>query len=461
MKKLYLYLIAGFIALAVVVTPKVVESFVEDEISKEIEQAKSNGIDFKVLNKEGYFTTKRDVQISISDTTKFLTYLIDSAPTMDDQVSGLMKQMVVSLEVNLNDAFNGTTVSGTITNSNLIPSDIVAQLYLSKFSPSIMDNVAKSQELIKIVKPMLDEKQFLIDMVVDSNKNIKRLKVKDIDQKHKYIDNIFVFKYLGDLLEQQTSGSRTKGIYVLDKYEMGLGNDILSTGVAINDVNYKFQYTNDFEGQLDFVAKNIEYFVRYKEYEKLNDEFSLKKLDAFSNVEVLNNAFSADLKYKIEDLKKLDPKIDMSIKNSRLDIKLSGLDKKSVIDLSKNLQAITIDPNMLESSVQTILNKGFKSKIAFDIKDFKISDTTVEDIQLDLKLAIDKNNEKIDQNFSIIDNLLKLNGTLRLLNSDVTKLVQGNANLDQFISSAKKDGEHLIFDLKFDEKFYVNEKAVN
>lgn len=461
MKKIYLYLTIAFISLAVVITPKLIDSFVEDELSKEIGSAKSKGLEFKILNKQGYFSTKRDVQISIVDSTEFFLYLIDNVAKINLAQAQTLKQLIYLTQNNINQTFNGTIINGVITNSNLIPSDLTAQLYLSKFSPYIMNSAQSDNELSKIITPILDNKVLLVDMVIDSNKNIKKLKVKDIDQKYKYIDTVFVIKYIGNLLEQQVSGQKEKGIYQLDKYELGLRNPLLSAGMALSDLNYQFNFRNDYEGRFDIQAKNLEYFIRYEDDKRLNNEFSLKKLDAFSNIKVKSGSFDINLNYKIKGLVKLDPRYDISVKNSKLDVKINQINKKGMLDLIENIQNESRDSISLVESLKSVINNGFKSKVAFELKDFRIIDTTLEDIKLDLKLYIDKNNKNIDDKLTIVNELLKVEGKIKLLEADVTKLVEQNETLEQFINSAKKDGNYFIFDLKFDKNFYINQKLIN
>ena len=443
-KKLIVIGAAAAIALAVVL-PFIGNASVEKVTQERITMLEKNGIKVERSdNGSSYMETKSHYLFTLEDQEAFQNYITTLSK---DQVPNYLSAM-------LDDVVMGADV---VYSNLLIDSDISLDLYPVAFREASADRMkAEDPKLYAEMVKMLDEKAFLYHM----NYNVTGEKfdgyIKDIDKnlefdggkKAKIIFKSATFTGTGTLVEPKSVHMEIKEADV---------------DFTMPDASRMLLEMRDLESDNSFSAKNsfdLNYDMRQLHF---NYEDVMGKIDIRSkNMKMVSSSLSKDkklstkLRTSIESFKMNDLNGSLELQNFRFVMDADSIDEEAyeafqtasekagsssqftmlaaigvvAKGLNVNVEQLSVDKLQVRDSK---LMDGFNHKISLKVK---ADDTLVQKIQVS-PLAMLQN--------------LDIDATLRFTNKFYNYLLQKNKNLVMANTYAKKEGSHVLFDIKLKE----------
>ncbi len=129
--------IAGLVVAGIASTPLIISKTIDSKIEANRVVLEKNGFKQEILNKSGYFESKRIFSLEVIDAQKARDFLLDKLVEKNAQYKLFAQSMKSGTKEEMNDAFNGLSFKGEMTNSNLFPSDSKISLALDKLPTSI------------------------------------------------------------------------------------------------------------------------------------------------------------------------------------------------------------------------------------------------------------------------------------------------------------------------------------
>ncbi|MBL0709000.1 MAG: hypothetical protein JJW00_08135 [Sulfurimonas sp.] len=458
MKKI---IIAFCVVIAIVVIlPLVGNSATQKVLETRVSLLTSNGVEIKNSSTDAtYFQTKKHYEFLVSDAPKFIEYL--------NQYAG------VQLPPYIDTMLDGGVVGIDIEYFNIpFVSDILVDIYPLSLSTQMVKDIQKDDtSFYNYIKSLLEKKSILYHVNYSLRDSSFSGFIKDID-------------------ESYTFDNKTKIVFELNKATYS-GNGLLvapeSLKSKISKINFEVSASDE---NIKFNLKNIAFDSNFKtsttySSDTIVEKFSVlmseaggvkakldvddAKFDISSNTQEEKAKFHTKSSFKKFDLKSQE--LNLILSNFNYDIILDGVDKASyeefrkLIALQQKNYSSSLDEELQDALVK-IVSKGLTLNIA---------DLSVKKLSLDKKPSIDGFSIatklvvkeilglslRSEDSFGKLIEKLSIDSTVKLSKEFYSQLnnrfpVTGMAN-----SFAKKDGDDIVFMLKFkDENLKVNDKSI-
>ena len=449
MKPLYMYVAGALVVGGVAVTPVVVKQNVTSSIEMDKVSLLKHGIELQILKEEGYFNSIRDFKLTIVDGKKLRDYLFSEVNKINPQYVQVTKMLQKNSDRDINPALDGTTFSGKIQNSNLLPEDVKVEMSLTTLSTEAMKGIKDDKETSDIIMPMLNNKVLTFYITLDTNKNLKTLSLKDIDQtivdKHETIK----FQMQGQKLDLENSSDTISGNYTLAKQLVHVKGKYKDFSLENSGIKYSFDYTNQFQNSASF---DLGSFTLTESKRSRDSHFKIQNAGIKSDVNAVNNAANANVKYSIKNIDFKD-RGTFGLNDLQFDLGFKGLNKDAIVAISDAYSKMTFkrrtrdDVKALTKGIEQMINYGFDTTLNASISSMNVDKISLGNINFDFTGKIEKNTHKL--NDSQLINALHVKGTIKLSEKDLETLAQKDRQIKEFSSLAKKEGNRAVFNLEF------------
>jgi len=439
MKKILLYIV-GLLIVGVVAMPIIVKNQVEKQIKDTKQTLNEIGIELTIIKDEGYISSYREFEMKILNGRKFRDSALQRFAQKNPNYKGLIHLLQKQSENDIRPALDGITFYGTLENSNLLLNAPKIVLSLTKFSDEMMSNLYNNKQASKLVHSILDEKIFTFFITLDNNQQISQVIMKDIDKNINDNGKNINVKLKNNKLDIDIK-DHVQGIYTLGEQSLKSKKFSLKT----TGIQYKFDYLTQFKNRGNLHVNSIE-FRENKGVVKVGN------IDISSNSEISNiNDLSVNIKYNVKDVyyQKYER---VELDNLALSISLSGLDKDNIIHASNAYNKLTFKPKRnsmitLITSLEKILNKGFKVDVTASLRGLSSTKLTLGDSDFILNLKVATNKYTI-QSKDIINAVL-VDGKLTVDEKHMNDIIKIDRKLSKFAKLGKKQGSKIVYNYQF------------
>ncbi len=234
------YIAFGILIVTILVWPLAISTFVvSPKIEKQKIEMQNRGIELKVGEKDGYFSSQREYRLTVKDRDKFLTFLGEAMKVDKILLEGIMPEA--------NDVL-GLQFGGSIATKVWNPFSVSVYMEPKDFP--------KNQLKLLEYKAMLQK--FGATFIFNLRGKLKEIELNDIDLNgNQFGVNMFlhfvkpIFK-LGDINK-----------FSLEKYLIKTNEVDKHIGLGSNNAEYKFQYKDDYNFKFTASADDFLYYTKY------------------------------------------------------------------------------------------------------------------------------------------------------------------------------------------------------
>ncbi len=450
-KGIVLFVILAIFALV----PMLVKTYVDENIQDEVSVLSKKGVELKILNENGYFSSVRDFELSIKDVEKF-------AMSMKDISSNLSLFSSLMTSPDFRKFFEKMLFKGSIENSNInYFDDIKVNIYLDKVSDELMKDLAKDKTNPLYI--VLEKKLLNFDMNFSNKGVFKTSRLKDIDEKFKSQEGETLdLKILAQSLENH-SDKKLKIKTVLDKFFINFMDKQENFEFSFEDFEYNYSGKDDFVADASMTFKNTSVNT---------DELRFDIADVYSDSkgDVKENKYDVRTVSKISDFKFEDKLsgIKSSLDSFKLDMDILGLDYPSARELmdyyynsQSNILTINDDKDKLMqymkdtekmvSFLVVVLNKGFNIKMNTNLDELSYASDSIKYLNINLDAKIKENNFDMNKTHPLVLlSYLDVKSKIKIDEKGFETLAKFVPPLAMVLSAyAKKENDHMVFDIEF------------
>lgn len=467
-----LFLVLLLIVVALV--PMGVKKYVNENIQERVSVFKQRGIDVKMSNEKGYFSSIRDFELTITDEKKFAAYLSSLSSDMKFISSFIFGT------AGGKDLFKGLVFKGNIENSNInYFSDIKANIYLAKLPSKIMERISKDKT--NPLYKALEKKLINFDMLFSNKGVFKQSNLRNIDETFTPKDDrgSLIVKVLGQEVKNNSDDKKIKIKDTLDKFFFDLFTGHNKIAGGFENLEHTYDGQDKFLADASLSIKNI----LFKDDEKVI--FKINSIYNTSSGKVEDDNYTVNGKFKLSDLlfqgKRAyevlilkDLKIDLDI----LDIHYPSLktfmnvyqENEMILMKYMNYEISRVEYSRKAAEYQkqvvekvfSLINKGLKIKVDASLDDFFFQTTKIKSLDIDLDAKLKENNINLSMKTPMeLLAFVEVDGKIVVDEKGFETISNTSGGmLGMFLANyIKKDGKNLIFDIKFkDGKLNINNK---
>ena len=440
--------IAGLVAAGIASTPLVISKTIDSKIDENRVVLEKNGFKQEILSKQGYFESKRTFSLEVVDAQKARDFLLDKLVEKNAQYKVFAQSLKGGAKEEINNAFNGLTFKGEMTNSNLLPSDSKVSLALDKLPTSINKELNDNKEIGNAILPLLTKGVLAIDMTLSSDQKLKDLKFKDIKEQIKIDGATLDIDTANQILSLNESGGVVNGVLGVGKQNFGVNADMFIFKSQLDNFKYNFAYKDDLNNKGDVEIGKYA-FEMADEYS--NIKFSVGAIKANSSVEDVRKDLQLKGDYEINDIVFMNETDDIKINKLFFKLFLRGLNSDTMKKLQNDYNMMVLgtgtpsDQVIIEDFV-ALINQGFK--LDFDVA-FKglSSELNLKDVAIETKFEIAKNTYNDKQSPLAIVNLLDITSKVKMHKDDQKMLEALSIASAEDIANGKVEGDYVIYEL--------------
>ncbi|QKF73039.1 hypothetical protein AFAEC_0864 [Aliarcobacter faecis] len=436
MKKILLGLVA--IVLIILAVCFTLRSNVNGKIDAKIEELKTNGFSVTYNKKDVPLKIEAEGKIEISDSQKALDYLIkiqdegEFKKSFEKVVKVIDKQMIEQALLGVSFDYD--------FNINLLSSKLDLNLYLTKFSNSLMQ-VLSSEDQTKGLSAMLKNRDFQIN--VDENSNYK---IKDIN---------YVVPAEGTISFQGMRG---------DKKNLNI--DLIKFDAKKDNFIFSFEGIKSFYEEKPNKAIDSKFNIENIKVIDSKFNFDMKGLKTLSTQKVLNDLLEADTKIAFDSLsfKNFD-NLNTTIENSFIELSLSKIPftkyeefLDTYYSLSDNQENLDNFSKKAQEFFQDISKAGIEIKINANSKGFSALHKEWFK-EIDLKSNFNLNKNLSNMKFEGLDDIFETIGIELKVDNNSAETIYKELGLNQaninLVDSEDKKFKVFKAELK-EDGIYVN-----
>lgn len=413
--------------------PYITKKSINNSIEKKQKELKMNGINLSVVSDKGYINSKREIEINIEDSIKFLDYMSQFLEIDID---------ILNVLTNNGSYLENLSIKGTTFNTNIFPENINVELAFDKLPNDLKQLMRKEPIVNKLIKSLA------LNLKLDKNGNVSFLALNDIIIN----DNGTNIK----LLKPQIVFKKDNYLTKIQNITLKLNRKSEKLLIYFDDISDDLHYKNTFNLHETTKINKIKFnYTNQRNYENKLVSYRSEKNKIIVNSNSKNDEIDMSVNYKMENTMLRTNDLDTELGDLNLEIGFNGLKKQPIQELSdyKNTS------NILEPRLQEIINYGFSMNLKSNInniKNNKIKIFEAKNISFNLLAKLKRNNLNKNSKSNDISKNISLNGTVEMDKHivDLMKPIQQyNTNIINGISH---------FDIKFiDSKLFINEHQVN
>lgn len=440
--------IAGLVAAGIASTPLVISKTIDSKIEENRVVLEKNGFKQEMLSKQGYFESKRTFSLEVVDAQKARDFLLDKLVEKNAQYKVFAQSLKNGTKEDINNALNGLTFKGEMTNSNLLAGDSKVSLALDKLPTSVNKELNDNKEIGNVVLPLLTKGVLAIDMTLSSDQKLKDLKFKDIKEQIKIDGATLDIDTANQILSLNESGGVVNGVLGVGKQNFGVNSDMFIFKSQLDNFKYTFAYKDDLNNKGD-VEIGTYAFEMADEYS--NIKFSVGAIKANSSVEDVRKDLQLKGDYAINDIVFMNETDDIKINKLFFKLFLRGINSDTMKKLQNDYNMMVLgtgtpsDQAIIEDFV-ALINQGFK--LDFDVA-FKglSSELNLKDVVIETKFEIAKNSYNDKQSPLAIVNLLDITSKVKMHKDDQKMLEALSIASAEDIANGKVEGDFVIYEL--------------
>ncbi len=409
-----IFLLFIFVVIFILIIPMITQNYIDNKIKEDISILETIGLKTEISKPKGYFSSTRDVKITISDGVLVFTYLAD-------KVQSNNLQSIIDIEdIDLIQLLNGTLLQGQLSTNNYFLSNPKLEISLSQFSNKIMEDIKNSSENSQIVSSWLDKGVFAASILFDFDGKIKKFALKDINEKINFEGQSSNMKITGAFFENNKIS--IEQLFISDE------NNLEKFDFKLNNLNSKIQNSDSLEGNLEELSINYN-----SKYEKLS--FSSKNLTQKREKTLSNNKISYEEYFSMNDTSIIFDKDSLNIGKIEIKSNFNNLSKEELEvamgDYKKHFGDVSQYTEYEINNAMKLINKGLIVKI----------DTIFDNISFQ---NINLGKLSILSDFEIKSNDLNYNTLL----TDSNKIINAVEPINKNTNS--------LFEIKIDKKTIEN-----
>ncbi len=449
--------------LIIMLIPMAVKKSVNENIEERITFFEQRGVNVKIVSEEGYFSSKRNFELTIKDANKFANYIGGISSSLN-HIASFMKDGKSNLE--------GLVFKGDIENSNInYFADIKANIYLDTVGDE--DKKDKNGPYSVIV----DKKLLNFDLLFTNKGIFKKAKLKDIDEEFVFEKGKGNLKISGQKLINYSTDKRIEVETILDRFMFSMVEKYGKFKTSFEDLEYSLDVKNQLIGKGNFSLKDFQFS---------DDSFVFK----FDSIYTSSEGKLKDAKYSLENELKLskltgknsDINEKLNIENLKIKFDFSRIDYVSLEKLKESYaksEEIFLNDKLSKAeflnkydkqlaevfkNLEILLNKGLSLKVDASLDKFSFGGSEIEflDIDLDAKLKENNLNTLTRNPFGFL-NFLDVDGEIVIDEKGFETISAFSGGLLAMMLNdyIKKDAKKLIFDIKFkDGNLSINNKKL-
>ncbi|OCL90783.1 MULTISPECIES: hypothetical protein [Arcobacteraceae] len=417
---------------------------VNSKIEAKIEEIRSSGFNISYNERFSIFSVKADGKLEITNSKEALNYIV-SLQEYEEQREDLQRVVESIDEYTLMDIFEGMVYDYDFS-VNLISSGVDLNLYLTKLSSSLMEEIenARDQQKVQILVDMLENRD--IHFNIDEKLNYK---FKDIDLSNE--DFQIVLKGLYG----------TKNSTNIDLYEFNVPEEGLN--LKLEKIKVYYEENSKKEMISKFSVEKINFFAERFDFElnKLNLDSYSKTLENLlaSKTNISFDKFSLNrVNYYAEE------ELKTELNNINLNIDLNQFPFQEYKDFLNAYATMNIDMYNFFEKGQILLQAISEAKSNINIK-ASSKDFILENLNIFKELGIDGDilvsPNLAEMNFSTPNNLFdKLYFEIKVDKESVQNAINnGNFNRNDEIRIIEtEDKKYNLFKIELKEKgVFVND----
>ena len=458
-------LLTGIITLSAVasgvIIPKITDKAVTQEITKNLKLLKNNGVEIKIISKNGYINGERKFKGSITNGYSFLLYLSENIKNEEYK-----KQVIDKINENENDInqlLNGTEFEGIIQNNNLGMDDISIDFDITSISK--LEELKKQPEKNKVIIDFIENKVLGGMIILNNNGELKTFKLKDINKNATSNNHTLDFNLNNVKLSKNKDGYF---IFNIDKFYVNITpEDLNNKSEKINISISKLNTLINLKGNSYFNLSELSSTLIMPE---LSYEMNLSNISLIQNIIVKQEITDFISKNKIGNISyssSLIPGGKAFIENLNFDIDILNINTTSfdkIKNISNNKSLLTEElEKELTMALERTFNKGLKLNLNIGFDKISGMGREITDIYFDNNFIISENNLTENNFEQEVTNYLTYNGNLKINNNSMKMILPfaGPAGEDIF-KKAKIEGDNSIFEVQFkDKKLTLNGEELN
>lgn len=443
------------VAAAVAILPLVGNKSIEKVTQERISMLEKNGIEVvRSDSGSGYMTTKSHYVFTLKDEVAFEKYL---ATLSEAQTPAYLNTML-----------NDVVMAADVEYSNiLVSSDVSLDLYPVAFSEAAGRRMKEEDAgLYKQMMAMLDNKTFMYHMNYDVAGSKFDGYIKDINQKITFKDtktaNI-VFEgatFVGDgtLVEPKSVDLNVKHADV-----NLLLPDASSMELSMNNLESKNSFKSKNSFDLNYKAKKLHLFYKDQEGEL---DLSVAEMSTLSDSNVVKGKLSTQLNTSMKNFEMKDANGSLKFVNFNFVLDAENIDESAYEAFQKATEQAGPSSQYTMLAGIGVLSKGFS---------LHVKELSVEKLSINNAKMMNGFNHKIDIVLKEDDALVQkiqmapmalvqnitIDAALDFSNDFYNYAKMQNPNLLMADNYAKKENNHVLFDLTFKEgKVSVNGQSL-
>lgn len=234
------YIAFGILIVTILVWPLAITTFVvSPKIEKQKVEMQNRGIELKVGEKDGYFSSQREYLLTVKDRDKFLTFLSEAIKVDKVLLEGIMPEA--------NDVL-GLQFGGNISTKVWKPFSISVYMEPKDFP--------KNQLKLLEYKAMLQK--FGAAFIFNLRGKLKEIDVNDIDLKSEEIGLNMALNFIKPVFKLGDVNKLSLEKYLIKTTEIDKNIELSS-----NNAEYKFQYKDDYNFKFTGTADDFLYYTKY------------------------------------------------------------------------------------------------------------------------------------------------------------------------------------------------------
>lgn len=441
MKKIVLILI---VVVAVLATFSfIVKSSVNSEIKSKVEEIRASGFDVSYNERFSIFSIKADGEVKITNPKEALNYIV-SLQEYEEQRENLQRVFESFDEYLMSQIFEGMVYEYDL-NFYLLTSDLDLNIYLTKLSTILMQELDKSRQKQKV--------QLFIDMLKNRDIHINldedlNYKLKDINLSNE--DFEFILKGV--------NGSKSD--MNIDLFEL----TTTKAGVNIRLENIETNYKESSKDEMisDFSIEKINFFA-----DKFDFKIDKLKISSFSKVlqNLLNNKTNISFdKFYLNKIDYYEDELKTELKNIDLNFDLQNFPFQEYKDFLNAYATMNIDMQRFFEKAQILLEAISDSKsnikLKADSKDFIFQNLPIfKELKIDGDIIVSENLNNM--NFSNANDIFeKLYFEIKVDKESVKEaIIDGRVNRrNEIVIIETEDKKYNLFKIELKEDgIFVND----
>ena len=440
--------IAGLVAAGVASAPLMISKSIDSKIEENRVVLEKNGFKQEILSKIGYFESKRTFNLEVIDAQKARDFLLEKLVEKNAQYKIFAQSLKSGSKEDINDAFNGLSFKGEMTNSNLILGDTKVSLTLDKLSTSINKELSDNQEVSKVILPLLGKGVLAIDMTIGSDEKLKDLKFKDIKEQIKIEGTALDIDTANQTLTLNERSGIINGTLGVAKQSLSVTADMFVFKSQLENFKYNFTYKDELNNKGDIEIGKYA-FEMADEYS--NAKFSVGAIKANSSVDDIQKDLQLKGDYTISDIAFMNETDDIKLDKLLFKLFLRGLNSDTMKKLQNDYNMMALgtgapsDKVIIEDFV-ALINQGFKLDFDVTLKGLS-GELNLKDVTIETKFEMAKNTYDDKQSPLAIINLLDVYAKVKIHKDDKNTLEALSLASSQDFANGKVEGDFMIYEL--------------